>query len=113
MLRRLKDMRAGPHLEHDGVLHSTAQLLGCRLQAPDGAIGRVEDFLVDDATGQIADLVVDTRPILNIGLRIALPGGRHVLVAPTAVARIDLPERKVHVRLTCDEIRNSPSAKLL
>jgi hypothetical protein len=113
MLRRLKDVQVVPLLEHDGVLHSSAQLLGCRLQAPDGAIGRVEDFVVDDSTGQIADLVVDTRPSLNIGLRIALPGGRHVLVPPTAVARIDLPERKVHVRLTRDEIRNSPPANLL
>ena len=83
-------------------LCSTSRLIGYSLETPDGAIGHVADFVVDDATWQIADMVVDTSNWF--------PGGKRVLVPPTAVARIDLPARKVHVRLSRDEIRNSPES---
>jgi hypothetical protein len=83
-------------------LLSSADLLGCDLEAPDGTIGHVEDLVVDDQTWEIADMVVDTRKWL--------PGGRRVLVAPTAVASIDAAAKKVRVRLTREEVRNSPEA---
>jgi hypothetical protein len=81
---------------------SSAELVGYGLEAPDGEIGHVEDFLVDDVSWAIADMVVDTRNWF--------PGGKRVLVPPTAVAEIDRPAKKVRVRLTRDEVRNSPAA---
>jgi hypothetical protein len=90
---------SGPDRSH---LLSSAELMGYGLEAPDGEIGHVEDFLVDDESWAIADMVVDTRNWL--------PGGKRVLVPPTAVAEIDRPAKKVRVRLTRDEVRNSPEA---
>jgi sporulation protein YlmC with PRC-barrel domain len=83
-------------------LLSSTELVGYSLEAPDGEIGHVEDFLVDDESWAIADMVVDTRNWF--------PGGKRVLVPPTAVAAIDRPAKKVRVRLTRDEVRNSPEA---
>jgi sporulation protein YlmC with PRC-barrel domain len=83
-------------------LVSSVEVTGYGLEAPDGEIGHVEDFVVDDESWAIADMVVDTRNWL--------PGGRRVLVPPTAVAAIDRPAKKVRVRLTRDEVRNSPEA---
>jgi sporulation protein YlmC with PRC-barrel domain len=84
-------------------LLSSAELMGYGLEAPDGEIGHVEDLLVDDESWAIADMVVDTRKWF--------PGGKRVLVPPTAVAEIDRPAKKVRVRLTRDEVRNSPEAR--
>jgi sporulation protein YlmC with PRC-barrel domain len=84
-------------------LLSSAQLVGYDIEAPDGAIGHVEDLVVDDESWEIADMVVDTRNWL--------PGGKRVLVPPTAVASIDAPAKKVRVRLSRDEVRNSPEAR--
>jgi sporulation protein YlmC with PRC-barrel domain len=81
---------------------SSAELMGYGLETPDGEIGHVEDFLVDDESWAIADMVVDTRNWF--------PGGKRVLVPPAAVAEIDRPAKKVRVRLTRDEVRNSPEA---
>jgi hypothetical protein len=92
----------GPDDASAADLLSSSDIVGCDLEAPDGTIGHVEDLVVDDETWEIADMVVDTRKWL--------PGGRRVLVAPTAVASIDAPEKKVRVRLTRDEVRNSPEA---
>jgi sporulation protein YlmC with PRC-barrel domain len=90
----------GPDRAH---LVSSAELLGYGLEAPDGEIGHVEDFVVDDESWAIADMVVDTRNWF--------PGGKRVLVPPTAVAEIDRPAKKVRVRLTREEVRNSPEAE--
>jgi uncharacterized protein YrrD len=94
----------GPDDVPGSQLLSSADLVGCDLEAPDGAIGHVEDLVIDDESWEIADMVVDTRKWL--------PGGRRVLVAPTAVASIDAPGKKVRVRLTREEVRNSPEAML-
>lgn len=90
---------SGPDRSH---LVSSAELTGYGLEAPDGEIGHIEDFLVDDESWAIADMVVDTRNWL--------PGGKRVLVPPTAVAEIDRPAKKVRVRLSREEVRNSPEA---
>jgi hypothetical protein len=89
----------------DPELCRAAAIIGYDLETPDGAIGHVSDFLVDDSSWAIADMVVDTRSWL--------PGGRRVLVPPSAVERIDESARKVRVRLSRDEVRNSPEARPL
>jgi uncharacterized protein YrrD len=93
---------SSPGMAADRHLRSSKELIGYDLEAPDGAIGHIEDVLVDDASWAIADMVVDTRKWL--------PGGKRVLVAPSAVERIEWSEKKVHVRLSRDDVRNSPEA---
>jgi hypothetical protein len=68
--------------------------------ASDGAIGHVDEFLIDESGWTIRYLVVDTSNWI---------GGRSVLVSTTALESVDVVERRFHVRLTRDEIARSPS----
>jgi hypothetical protein len=69
------------------------EVTGYYIQAADGEIGHVEDFVVDDETWAVRYVVVDTRNWLP---------AKKVLVAR------DWVERKVFVNLTREQVRNSP-----
>lgn len=83
----------------DPHLRSSAAVIGYHIAATDGAIGHVEDFLVDDATWAIRYMIVDTRNWWP---------GKKVLVSPEWIARVDWNESKVHVDMTRTQIKNSP-----
>jgi hypothetical protein len=72
---------------------------GYHIQATDGAIGHVEDFLVDDQSWTIRYLLVDTTNWW---------AGRKVLVAPAWITRVDWGESKVHVTVTRAQIQKIP-----
>ena len=97
-----EEVEKSPGMASDRHLRSSSEVIGYALEAPDGEIGHVEDILVDDSNWAIADIVIDTRKWL--------PGGKRVLLAPSAVEGIDWPKRKVRVRLSREEIRNFPEA---
>jgi hypothetical protein len=82
------------------MLHKTSEIHGFHIVAADGAIGHVDDFLVDEGARNLRYLVVDTSNWI---------GGRSVLIASDAIERIDSPEKKIFVRLTRAQIRNGPS----
>jgi hypothetical protein len=84
----------------DMHLRSSAAVTGDAIQASDGSIGHVKDFIFDDETWSIRYLVVDT---VNWW-----PGGRKVLVATRWIDRIAWEERKVFMSLTRDAIKKSP-----
>lgn len=69
------------------------------IEATDGPIGHMEDFLVDDEAWAVRYLLVDTRKWLP---------GRRVILPPTQVARIDWQARVVAVNLSQEKIKNSP-----
>jgi uncharacterized protein YrrD len=71
-----------------------------RLEATDGQLGTVKDWLFDDREWRMRYLVVDTGRWLP---------GRKVLVSLDAVASIDWDEGLVPVRLTKEQIRGGPS----
>jgi hypothetical protein len=75
-------------------------MAGYHIAASDGEIGHVDDFLVDEATWAVRYLVVDTSNWI---------GGRSVLISAAVVATVDSAARKIHVRLTRDQIERSPS----
>lgn len=85
--------------EERSRLRSCAEVIGYRIEARDGGIGHLDDFLIDDETWGIPYLVVDKRAWL--------PGG-HVLVLPDEVEDIDAMTRTVRVALTRDEVKDSP-----
>jgi hypothetical protein len=89
--------RIKPGDEH---LCGTKDIQGYHLQASDGAIGHVEEVLIDDATWRIAYLVVDTSNWI---------GGMSVVISPVALHGIDWSQSKMHVDLTREAIRKSPS----
>lgn len=88
-----------PEEQADAHLRSTDEVIGYYLEATDGEIGHVEDFIVDDDTWAIRYMVVDTRNWLP---------GRKVLVSPQWIASISWIEGQVRVDLTQETIKNSP-----
>jgi len=85
--------RADPHLR------SARAVTGYHLQATDGDIGHVADFLVDDQAWAIRYLPVDTTNWWP---------GKKVLVAPAWITRVDWGTSKVHVTVTRAQIQTSP-----
>jgi sporulation protein YlmC with PRC-barrel domain len=69
------------------------------VQARDGSIGRVEDFVVDADKWTITGVVVATSNWLP---------GKRVLIEPQAVEQIDWPYRRLRVGLTRKAIREMP-----
>lgn len=84
----------------DPHLRSTREVTGYDIQAIDGRIGHVEDFIVDTETWIIRYVVVDTRNWW---------AGKKVLVAPDWMSEVDWPGRTVHVELTRKRIEGSPA----
>jgi uncharacterized protein YrrD len=80
-------------------LRSTAEVTGYQIQARDGEIGHVNDFLFDDKEWRIRHLVVDTGTWLP---------GKKVLLAPPWIQRIQWAAKKVYFALTQDSVRHSP-----
>jgi hypothetical protein len=83
----------------DPHLRSTESIKGYHINAEDGEIGHVEDYIVDDEKWNLCFLVVDTHNWLP---------GRKVLVMPRWIKRIDWEESKVYVDLSQEIIKNSP-----
>lgn len=83
----------------DPHLRSVAEIKGYHIEARDGAIGHVQDVLVDDIAWGIRYLIVDTRNWLP---------GQHVLMAPYAVREIEWSEHKIYVDVTREQVRESP-----
>jgi hypothetical protein len=84
----------------DPHLRSVTAVVGYHIQATDGPIGHVENFLVDDATWGIRYLIIDTRNWWP---------GQHVLVSPYAVRAISWSDRDVTLDVTRDKIKGSPA----
>jgi hypothetical protein len=83
----------------DPHLRSTYGVSGHHIQALDGEVGHVEDFIIDDETWAIRYLIVDTHNWWP---------GKRVLVSPQWIERVSWHERKVFVNLSHDTIKRSP-----
>jgi hypothetical protein len=83
----------------DPHLRSTRDVSGHHIQAVDGEIGHVEDFIIDDKTWAIRYLIVDTRNWWP---------GKKVLVSPQWIERVSWSESKVYVNLPREIITRSP-----
>jgi len=80
-------------------LRSTNEVLGYHIQALDGEIGHVEDYIVEDENWIIRYVVVDTRNWLP---------GRKVLVSPLWVENVSWSAGKVYVDLSREVIKDGP-----
>ncbi len=83
----------------DPHLRSTDSVSGHHIQALDGEVGHVQDFIIDDETWAIRYLIVDTHNWLP---------GKKVLVSPQWIERVSWHERKVFVNLDRETIKQSP-----
>jgi uncharacterized protein YrrD len=86
-------------VEGDPHLRSTREVIGYYIEASDGDIGHVEDFIIDVEAWMIRYMVVNTRNWLP---------GKNVLVAPEWITAMSWGESKVMVDLTRDSIKSSP-----
>jgi uncharacterized protein YrrD len=83
----------------DAHLRSTDEVTGYHIQAVDGEIGHVEDFIIDDETWTIRYLIVDTRNWWP---------GKRVLIAPQWIERVSWSEQKVFVIFNRETVQQSP-----
>ncbi len=82
--------------EADPHLRSSAEVIGYDVQASDGVLGSVEDLEIDERDWRIQGVVIDTMKWW--------PGGE-VRVRPAQVERVDWAARKLHVRLSREELK--------
>jgi len=83
----------------DPHLRSTHAVTGHHIQAKDGEIGHVEDFIIDDETWAIRYMVVDTS---NWWM------GKKILLSPLWIERVGWEESKVFVNLSRETIKLAP-----
>ena len=86
--------RDNPHLR------SSKEVAGYHVEATDGEIGHVEDYLLDRETWAIRYMVVETSNWW---------AGKKVLVAPDWIKGVDWDQSKVRMTVTRAQIENSPT----
>ena len=83
----------------DHHLRSTREVSGYNIQAEDGEIGHIEDFIIDDETWAIRYLILATHNWWP---------GKKVLISPQWIERVSWGEKKVFVNLSREAIKHSP-----
>ena len=91
-LKKLAPNRVDSHLQ------SAKSVKGYDLEATDGLIGRVTDFLAEDEIWRITQLVVETGHWY---------AGKEILVATDQVRQVSYEEAQVRLRLSQAELRQS------
>ena len=80
-------------------LRSMKDVAGYSIQATDGEIGRVADFVFDDDSWTIRYMIADTRSWLP---------GKKVLIAPQWIAHVDWNNSNLYVNLSRHVIKSGP-----
>jgi sporulation protein YlmC with PRC-barrel domain len=83
----------------DPDLRSARNVMGYYIEATDGDIGHVEDFLVDDREWAIRYMIVDTRNWWP---------GKKVIVSPEWIKRVSWPDSRVYVGLSKQAVKDAP-----
>ncbi|WP_321479938.1 PRC-barrel domain-containing protein [uncultured Bacteroides sp.] len=83
----------------DPHLRSTYNVDGYYIQASNGEIGHVEDFIINDETWEIVYLVIDTKNWWP---------GKKVLVSPRWMEQVSFDESKLVVNLSREAIKEAP-----
>jgi hypothetical protein len=99
----LEEIRKREQESSDPHLHSANEVIGYYIEAADGDIGHVEEFIVDDENWAIRYAVVDTRNWWP---------GKKVLVAPRWIERASWQDSRVYVNLARDAIQEAPAYDL-
>ncbi len=91
----------GAQQNQDPHLRSMREVRGYHIQAQDGEIGHVEDFIIDADMWWTESMVIDTRNWLP---------GRKVAIPPRQIEKVRWTERKVFVKMLREEIKSSREA---
>ena len=85
--------------EWDHHLRSTLAVNNYKLQATDGELGQIEDFILDDETWAIRYLIVNTGSWWS---------GKKVLISTQWIKRVSWSDSKVFVDLSLESVKQSP-----
>ena len=88
--------------EGDPHLRSMGEVKNYHIQATDGEIGHLEDFIIDDQNWVIRYMVVDTRNWWP---------SKKVIVSPQWIDRLSWEDSKVFVDLSRQAVKRSPGYK--
>jgi hypothetical protein len=94
-----REISAASKESDDVHLRSTQEVTNYYIEASDGDIGHVEDFLIDDESWTIRYIVIDTRNWWP---------GKKVLVSPEWIRSVSWSDSRVYVDLARDKIKNAP-----
>lgn len=83
----------------DTHLRSADTVIGYEVEALDGNIGKVEDFIFDDACFDIKFVVVDTGSFWS---------SNRVLVPASGIVSVEWEERKMFLRVSKEHVRSAP-----
>src|SRR5665213_2962403 len=83
----------------DAHLRSTREVRGYNVQAKDGDIGHIEDFIIEDETWAIRYLIINTHNWWP---------GKKVLMSTKWIESVSWGEKKVFVNLSRETIKRSP-----
>jgi hypothetical protein len=83
----------------DPHLRATREVAGSYVEASDGDIGHIEEFLLDADEWEIRYAVIDTRNWWP---------GKRVLISPHWLSSIDWSEHRVHIDLMRERIKAGP-----
>lgn len=93
-----EEAREEQHLRDNQHLQSTRSITGYAIEANDGTLGHVRDFLVDESTWVIQHVEVETGHWY---------AGKEILISTDRITRISYGESKVHVNLTKADIERT------
>jgi len=94
-----QEVRERIEQERDHHLRSSKEAIGYDVQATNDAIGHVDDFLFDEKDWSIQMMVVATSNWWP---------GKHVLISPRRIDYVSWNEKNVVMKITREEIENSP-----
>ena len=80
-------------------LRSVQEVTGYHIQATDGSVGHIEDFVIDNESWAIGSIVVDTRNWLP---------GRKVTIDSTSIVEILWSDSVVRIDLDIEHVKEAP-----
>ncbi|QDU09809.1 PRC-barrel domain protein [Gimesia aquarii] len=87
-------------IEGDPHLRSVSEITGYHIQCMEGAVGHVEDLIIDTESWCLRYLIIDTRDWLP---------SKKVIIAFDWITHITWEDRKVHIDLTQNQVKNAPT----
>ncbi len=89
-------------LRHQGDAHlrSSSEVIGYRLLAPEGPVGRVSDFIIDDASWLVSFVEVRTA---------RWPRKKDILLYPVSITDVSWEKRSVTTTIAARAIREAPA----
>lgn len=101
ILRDSSDWKKSPDKgnSEDSHLRSAKDVVGYSIEAKDGEIGHLDDFIIDDETWAIRYIEIDTK---------SWGTGKKVMVSPQWIERVGWDVSEIYVSMSRESVRQSP-----